>query len=72
VTWAVDVTVVASSGLVLDGGGIDSNTSCLLFRGSVDIVVVLEFSLTYRWGLDLRNSFFFFYPRRENPPKDIY
>ena len=47
VAWAINVTVMAGSRLVLDCGSIDGDTSGLLLRGSIDIVIVLELSLTY-------------------------
>jgi hypothetical protein len=46
VAWAINVTVMAGSRLVLDRGSIDGNTSGLLLRGSIDIMIVLELSLT--------------------------
>ena len=46
VTWAINVTVMAGSRLVLDCGSINGNTSGLLLRGSIDIMIVLELGLT--------------------------
>ena len=46
VTWAINVTVMAGSRLVLDRGSIDGDTSGLLLRGSIDIMIVLELGLT--------------------------
>jgi hypothetical protein len=47
VAWAINVTIMAGSRFVLDRGSVDGNTSGLLLRGSIDIVIVLELSLTY-------------------------
>lgn len=41
VAGAVDVGVVAVLGLVLDGGGVDGDSTGALFRGGVDFVVFL-------------------------------
>jgi hypothetical protein len=41
------MTIVASGGFVLNGSGVDGDTSGLLFWSSIDIVIILEFSLTY-------------------------
>ena len=46
VAWAINMTIMAGSRLVLDRGSIDGNTSGLLLRGSIDIMIVLELSLT--------------------------
>ena len=45
VTRAVDVTIMARLRLVLDGGGVNSDSTGLLFWRLADVGVVLEYSL---------------------------
>jgi hypothetical protein len=40
VAWTVDVGVMASVGLILNGGSVDGDTSGLLFWGLVDLSVL--------------------------------
>jgi hypothetical protein len=42
VSGTINVTVVAGLSLVLDSGSIDSDTTGLLLRGLVNVVVVFE------------------------------
>jgi len=42
VTWAVDVAVMPVLSFILDGGGVDGNTSGLLLWRLVDVCIVLE------------------------------
>ena len=42
VTWAVNMTVMTGLGRVLDGGGVDGDTTSLLLWSLVNVVVVLE------------------------------
>ena len=44
VTWAIDVRVVALSGLVLDVSRIDCDSTLFLFRGLIDLVKASEIS----------------------------
>lgn len=44
VAWAVDVTIVALVALILNCGRVDGDTSGLLLRGLVDVVIILELS----------------------------
>ena len=46
VARAVHVGVVTSLGLVLNVSGVDGDAALTLFRGAVDVGVVLNFSLT--------------------------
>ena len=48
VSRAVDVSIMSVGGLVLDVGGRDGDSSGLLLGGLVDLVVILELSLTQR------------------------
>lgn len=41
-SWAINVSVVTILSLVLNGSGIDSNTSGLFFWGLIDLVIVNE------------------------------
>lgn len=41
-SWAINVSVVTILSLVLNGSGIDSNTSSLFFWGLIDLVIVNE------------------------------
>ena len=40
--WAVNMTIVASWGLVLNGCSVDSDTARLFFAALVDVIVVLK------------------------------
>src|SRR5690606_37915607 len=40
VTWAVNVSVVTRSRVVLNVRGVDGDTTCLFFRGAIDLVEV--------------------------------
>lgn len=47
VARAIDVTIVAGGGFVLNGGCIDCDSTGFFLRSAIDIVVVLEFSLSF-------------------------
>jgi len=47
VTWAINMTIMPSIGLVLNGRGVNRNTSCLLFRSLINLVVVRELGTTF-------------------------